>query len=266
MKIAIIQITSVLDPKINLEKIDRLIKEAQSASPELEAIFLPEVFYSMSNGVDATPYLIEEDNEHFREIQSIAIKHNLYVLGGSAATKFEGKIINRSYNFSPRGELISFYDKIHLFAVDLKGKTKSTVLDEGKIYSSGDSLQTMDIGPFKMGLAICFDLRFPELFRSYFSKGVNVFSVSSAFTVPTGRAHWITLLKARAIENQSYVIACGQWGVHNEKIETYGHSVVVDPWGEVIADCGEGETFAICELSINRLNQIRGRMDMTPRI
>ena len=96
--------------------------------------------------------------------------------------------------------------------------------------------------------------------------GVNVFTVASAFTVPTGKAHWLTLLKARAIENQAYVIACDQWGEHNEKIQTYGHSYIIDPWGEVIAECGEGETYALAELCVKRLEQIRGRIDMSPRV
>ncbi|MFT6632336.1 MAG: putative amidohydrolase [Bacteriovoracaceae bacterium] len=266
MKVALIQICSVLDPKVNLAKIKELITKAKKEDPNLEAVFLPEVFYSMSNGEGATPYLVEPGNEHYDAIKNIAIDHNLYLLGGTAATNIEGKVLNRSYNFTPKGELLAHYDKIHLFAVDLKGKTKSTILDEAKVYTAGNELKTFDIGPLKFGLTICFDLRFPELFRKYYTQGVNVFTISSAFTVPTGRAHWLTLLKARAIENQAYVIACDQWGEHNEKIQTYGHSYIIDPWGEIIADCGEGETYSICELKIERINHIRGRLDMTPRL
>lgn len=265
MKIALIQISSVLDPLKNIKKIDELIRNAKSECNDLEAVFLPEVFYSMSRGEVATPYLIEEGNEHFQNIQKIAITHGVYVLGGSAATKYKSKVVNRSYNFSPKGELLESYDKVHLFSVNLGESAGETVLDERTVYTKGSELKTLEIGPFKLGLSICFDLRFPEMFREYFSQGANVFSISSAFTVPTGKAHWETLLRARAIENQSYVIACGQWGKHNEKIETYGHSMVIDPWGEVIADCGEGEGFAVCNLSMERINEIRGRMDVSPR-
>lgn len=264
MKIAIIQICSVLDPKENLQKISSLIQKAQDIE-QIDAVFLPEVFYSMSDGTKPTPYLIEDNNEHFLAMANLAKKFNIYVLGGSAATKVEDKVINRNYNFSPRGELIETYDKIHLFAVHIRGKD-ATIINESDVYSAGKDLKMIDIQDFKIGLSICFDLRFPELFREYYKRGANVFSVSSAFTIPTGKAHWLTLLKARAIENQSYVIACNQWGQHNEKLSTYGHSYVIDPWGDVIAECGEGENFAICELKLERLNQIRSRIDMTSRL
>ena len=266
MKIAIVQISSVLDPLENLKKIDHQLQLAKKEAPDLEAVFLPEVFYSITDGTQVTPYLVEEGNEHYEAIRNIAIRHNIYLLGGTATTKENGRILNRSYNFSPKGELLKFYDKIHLFAVDLKEKTKNTCIDESRIYSSGGELKTLDLKEFKLGLTICFDLRFPELFRKYFAMGVNVFTVSSAFTVPTGKAHWKTLLKARAIENQSYVIACGQWGKHNAKIETWGHSMVIDPWGEIIAECGQGEGYAICELSLECINHIRGRLDMSSRL
>ncbi len=266
MKLAIIQISSVLDPVKNLQKIDALIEEAKVSEPSLEAVFLPEVFYSMSDGTAPTPYLVEDGNEHFHNIKAIAQKHNVHLLGGSAATKENGKILNRSYNFNNKGELLTTYDKINLFAVNLKGKKKSTVLDEAQVYTAGSQLKTFELAGFKFGLSICFDLRFPELYRKYYAEGVNVFTISSAFTIPTGKAHWETLVRARAIENQAYVIACDQWGVHNDKIQTYGHSLVVDPWGEIIASIDEGEGFAICELTKERIDHIRTRMDMTSRL
>lgn len=266
MKIALIQICSKLDPTVNLAKIDNLISEAKRQEPGIEAIFLPEVFYSMSDGVTATPFLIEDNNEHYQRIQNIALMHKVYVLGGSAATRVNDEILNRCYNFDPQGRELSIYDKIHLFAVNIRGREKSTLIDESIIYTSGNSLKSFELKGFKFGVTICFDLRFPEMFRNYFEQGVNVFSVSSAFTKTTGEAHWETLLKARAIENQSYVIACNQWGQHNEKSSTYGHSMVIDPWGEVIANCAEGESYAICELSLSRIKKIRGRMNVSPRI
>lgn len=265
MKVALIQITSVLDPKVNLEKIDNLIELAKTHEPKLKGVFLPEVFYSMSDGTKPTPYLIEDNNEHYQNIQEISQKHQVYILGGTAATKVGDKIINRSYNFSPSGELITTYDKIHLFAVNLQGKTKSTVINEADVYSSGSELKTFNLEDFKVGLSICFDLRFPELYREYYKQGVDIISISSAFTVPTGKAHWETLLRARAIENQAYVIACDQWGQHNEKLSTYGHSMIIDPWGKVIANCGEGETFAIADIDLELIQKIRTRMDVSPR-
>lgn len=264
MKAAIIQICSKLDPNTNLAKISELINAAKTEQPALEAVFLPEVFYSMSDGTKPTPYLIEEGNEHFQNIADLAKKHNVYLLGGSAATKKGSGIVNRSYNFNPAGELIAQYDKIHLFTIDLA--QDRTVLDEAKVYTKGSELSDFKIGQFHFGLSICFDLRFPELYRKYYAKGVNVFTISSAFTVPTGKAHWLTLLKARAIENQSYVIASDQWGEHNDKMKTWGHSYVIDPWGEVVAECGEGENFALFELDYSLIEKIRGRMTMASRL
>ena len=120
----------------------------------------------------------------------------------------------------------------------------------------------IEVNQFKIGLSICFDLRFPELFRNYSSQGANVLSISSAFTVPTGKAHWHTLVRARAIENQSYVVASAQWGKHNDKMSTFGHSLVVDPWGEVLVDAEEGEKIVFAEFSLDRIKSVRERLDV----
>ena len=260
MKIGVIQLTSLLDPEKNLEKIRGFIKQAKNQNTE--ALFLPEAFYSMSDGTKPTPYLVEQKNQHYEAIRSLALESGMYVLGGSAATNLNGKIMNRSYNFSPDGQELMTYDKINLFAVDLSKHPSQTVIDEAKIYSAGTTPKLLSLKNFKIGLSICFDLRFPELFRTYSYQGANVLSISSAFTVPTGKAHWHTLLRARAIENQSYVIASAQWGEHNDKIVTYGHSLVIDPWGEVLADAGEGEKIIYAELSIEKIDAVRSRLNV----
>ncbi len=265
MKIAVIQICSGLDPKENIKKINFYIKEAKKKN-EIEAVFLPEVFYSMSNGKEPTPYLVENENEHYLAIQNIAKENSVYLLGGSAATKVGDEVRNRVYNFSPEGKLLNYYDKIHLFSVNLKGKTKSTVINESDVYSKGSELVDFKLNGLHFGMTVCFDLRFPELFREYFKRGVNIFSVSSAFTVPTGMAHWKTLLKARAIENQSFIIAADQWGKHNEKMETYGHSMIIDPWGNTLASLDEGEGYITAELDLNLIEKVRGRMNVSQQI
>jgi len=266
MKVALIQICSGLEPDHNLEKINRFITQAKREEPELKAVYLPEVFYSMSDGTKPTPYLVAEGNEHYKKIQEIAIQNNICVLGGTAATEHTPKVLNRCYNFSEVGESLGTYDKIHLFAVELKGSEKSTVINEADVYSCGSKLNMINVEGFNIGLSICFDVRFPELYREYQAMGADIFSISSAFTVPTGKAHWETLLRARAIENQAYVIACGQWGQHNSKLSTYGHSMIIDPWGEIIANCGEGEGYAIAEISKDRLDKVRTRMDISKRL
>lgn len=260
MKIGVIQLTSVLDPEINLLKIRTFI--SQAIRQGVSAIFLPEVFYSMSDGIKPTPYLVEKNNQHHLAISNLAKDHKVYLIGGSAATKVNGKIMNRSYNFSPEGSELITYDKMNLFAVDLSRHSSHTVIDEAMVYSSGDSPKILDLWDFKIGLSICFDLRFPELFRHYSFHGANVLSISSAFTVPTGRAHWHALLRARAIENQCYVVASAQWGIHNEKISTFGHSMIIDPWGEILVDAEEGEKIIYGELSLEKITSVRSRLNV----
>lgn len=260
MKVAAIQLESKLDYKFNLERIRHYLKEAQSQG--VQAVFLPEVFYSMSNGLEATSFLIEGENEHYQEIKKLAMDFGLYILGGSVACRENGKILNRSYNFNPQGEELGRYDKMHLFACDLSKHPSSTVINEGKVYTAGSSPLMIEVEGWKLGVSICFDLRFPELFRWYSSQGATALTISSAFTVPTGKAHWHTLVRARAIENQCYVVACGQWGVHNDRMKTFGHSLIVDPWGEILADAGEGEGIITAEFSMERVNQIRERLSV----
>lgn len=260
MKIGVVQLQSVLDPQKNLATIKKFLQEALSEGAR--AVFLPEVFYSMSDGTKPTPYLVEKNNEHYQAIRQLAMESGLFILGGSAATLVEGKVLNRSYNFTPEGVELAIYDKMNLFAVDLSKHPSNTVVDEARVYSAGTSPKMLELEDFKIGLSICFDLRFPELFRSYSYGGANVLSISSAFTVPTGKAHWHTLLRARAIENQCYVIASAQWGQHNDKLSTFGHSLIVDPWGEVLADAGEGEKIIFSDLSLDKIEAVRARLNV----
>lgn len=260
MKIGVIQLCSVLNPQENLRKIKGFLTEAKQSGAQ--AVFLPEAFYSMSDGTKATPYLVENNNEHYEAIRGLAKDSGLMILGGSAATLVNGKVMNRSYNFSSTGEDLGIYDKMNLFACDLSKHPSNTVINEGKVYTAGHTPKLLEIGDFKLGLSICFDLRFPELFRYYSSIGANLLSISSAFTVPTGKAHWHTLVRARAIENQSYVIASAQWGVHNERMSTFGHSLVVDPWGEIMVDAGEGEKIIYAQLDLEKIKSVRERIDV----
>jgi predicted amidohydrolase len=260
MKIAVIQISSVLDPIVNLEKIDKFIKLAKVDGAD--TVFLPEVFYSISGPSKPTPYLVEKDNEHYRAIQSLASRNKVFLLGGSAASKLDDKIINRLYNFDPHGTELSHYDKIHLFSCDLSRHDSKQVIDEADVYTAGNEMKILTIDSWKIGLSLCFDLRFPEMYRDYAKHGCNILTASSAFTRPTGKAHWHTLTRARAIENQAYMIACNQVGDHNEKVKTFGHTTVIDPWGDVLIDMKEEEGFATCELSLKRVQEIRKRMNV----
>jgi len=260
MKIGLIQLTSVLDFQINLEKISDFLGQAKNQ--KIETVFLPECFYSISDGTCPTPFLVDpvKKNEHYLNIQALAKDFGLNIVGGSAATLLNNQVINRCYNFDSNGNELAHYDKIHLFKVNLSNHESRKVIDESQIYTPGSSSQILELGEFKIGLSICFDLRFPKMYRDYFHTGCQVLTGSAAFTVPTGMAHWHVLNRARAIENQSYMISAAQWGVHNEKIQTFGHSLVIGPWGEIIADGGEGEKLLVSEISLDAVKQVRLRM------
>jgi len=161
---------------------------------------------------------------------------------------------NTALVFGPTGALLGSYRKIHLFDVALQD---GTVLAESSGTSPGQSLSTFDIGRFRVGLSICYDLRFPELYRGLVSRGANVLLVPAAFTVHTGKDHWHTLLRARAIESQAYVIAAAQWGKHPRGRTSYGHSLVVDPWGSVIAEASDRVGVVSADLDLQYLEQVR---------
>jgi predicted amidohydrolase len=259
--IALIQMTSVLDPSINMEKIRHFLKEVQKE--QIRYVFLPECFYSLSDGHTPTPYIVEEGGPHYQAILKLARDFNVYLLGGSAASRNrQGQVVNRAYHISPEGKELAYYDKIHLFQCALPPAILKRPIDETRFYQAGSQPRLLEIpeSPMVLGTTICFDVRFPEMFRQYSQQRANTFSVSAAFTVPTGQAHWHTLLKARAIENQSFVIAAAQWGQHNEQVQTYGHSLVVNPWGEILHDAKEGEKIITTELDWDFLNQVRSRM------
>ena len=255
-KIALLQMTSVLDYRENMEKVERAAVEAVGKG--IRHFFLPECFYSLGAGTVPSPHLVEEGNGHYRRIQKLAQENGIYLLGGSVAARYRGKVVNRALNFSPEGKDIGHYDKKHLFRCSMGGKT----LDEGNLYAPGEKTMVVEAEPFTIGLGICFDLRYPEMAREYVGRGANLLTYSSAFTVPTGRAHWHVLLRARAIENQSFVVAAAQWGRNNSKISTYGHSLVVGPWGDVLVDAGEGEKLVVAEIDMEEILRVRKRVVM----
>lgn len=251
MKVAVVQLTSVLDYQENLKKLRAFFQEAKAKGAE--AVFMPEVFYSMSDGITPTPYLIEEGNEHYKNIQNLSLEFGIAQIGGSAATLLNGKVVNRAYNFDKNGKDLGHYDKINLFACDLPDKK----ISEAKNYTAGSEYKMVELDGVKIGLGICFDMRFSEMGLHYRMNGASIITYPAAFTVPTGKAHWHTLLRARAIENQCFVIASAQYGHHNEKIQTYGHSLIVDPWGDILVDLKEGESVGVAELDFSKVELIR---------
>jgi predicted amidohydrolase len=261
MKVAIVQMTSKLDYKENIKKLEHLFSQIENK--DVKAIFLPECFYSMSEGSSPTPYLVGSSNEHFENIKNLAKKFNVALIGGTAASSnIDGVVVNTAYNFDSSGKDLGQYDKVHLFSCDIKKGDTRKKIDEGDIYTPGTKSKLIELKKIKIGLGVCFDLRFSEMALEYRKAGAQVLTYSSAFTVPTGKAHWHTLVKARAIESQCYVIASAQWGRNNEKIQTYGHSLIVDPWGEVLVDAKEGESIHTCELDLDKISLVRSQVIM----
>ena len=260
MKVGVIQLTSVLDFQKNLDTIKKYLKEAKDCG--CEAVFLPECFYSMSNGSSPTPYLINANNEHYENIKNLAVEFEIAILGGSAAAMGGGNVVNRCFNFGPNGQDLGTYDKVHLFSCDIKKGDTRKKIDEGDIYTSGDEDKVLRYKDIKIGLGICVDVRFSEMALNYRKKGCDILTYSSAFTVPTGKAHWEILLRARAIEGQCFVIAPAQWGEHNEKISTYGHSMIIDPWGNILANAEEGEKLIVADIDLEQIQQVRSSVIM----
>lgn len=258
MRVALVQMTSVLDYKKNLEKIDSLLAKVKTGS--FDAIFLPECFYTMSDGKEASPYLVEMNNEHFENIRQIAIRYNSYLVGGSVAYLENEKILNRALIFDPKGKLISFYDKVNLFSCDITKDGHRKVVNEANIYTRGHKSQIVDILGFKIGLGICFDVRFPNHLLNYYREKCDLITFASAFTVPTGMAHWEILLRARAIEGQCFVVASAQVGSNSEIVKTYGHSMVISPWGEIMEQIASDEDVKVLSLDKSLIADTRARV------
>lgn len=257
MKIAVIQLNSKLDSNYNLSEIKEFLEDAKKERAEIA--FLPECFYSMSDGVNPTPYLVSAGNTHENQIISLAKEFNINLFGGSVAYKEGNKIFNRAYNISKFGEILSTYDKINLFSCDFyqNGK-KVKEIRESNIYSAGNKLNVFNYQNIKMANTICFDIRFPGIFQEFIQQNVDLVSIPSAFTKKTGELHWHILNRARAIETQSFIISPAQVGEHNDRVRTYGHSLVVDPWGDILLDLGgKKSSIGFVDLNFDKITSMR---------
>lgn len=256
MKIAALQMVSGPDLAANLATARRLLESAAAQGAALAA--LPEYFCLM--GHQDTDKLAVAETPGHGPIQAMlagaARELGLWIIGGTlpmqAATP--DRVRNTTLVYSPAGEVAARYDKIHLFAYD-NGRES---YDEARVLEPGSQPTVFDAGGLRTGLSVCYDLRFPELFRSY--NPCDLIAVPAAFTYTTGEKHWELLLRARAVENQAYVIAPAQGGRHENGRRTWGHSMVVDPWGEVLAVVPEGEGIALADADPARLAQVRQQL------
>ena len=200
----------------------------------------------------------EAEDESVAGFSALARELRLWLNIGSLALKGDGeKLVNRSLLFSPDGAIAARYDKIHLFDVDLP---TGESLRESHAYQGGGTAVVAETPFGRMGLTICYDMRFPYLYRALARAGARLFTVPSAFTVPTGQAHWHVLLRARAIETGSFVLAAAQGGRHDSGRETYGHSLIVSPWGEVLAEGGEEPGVLIADIDLAAADLARARI------
>ena len=243
MRLSLIQITVGPQIEKNFEKVDKFINQALRFKPNL--ILLPECFLFLSN---FKKFSLSMDHEYILHYQNFSKQNKINLLLGSLPILDSDKIYNRSVLINHEGSIASYYDKIHMFDVILKNNEE---YKESDTYTSGSSLKTMEIDGQLMGHSICYDLRFPKLYRELSKKSCKAIVVPSAFTYTTGKAHWHCLLRARAIENGVFIIAPNQWGINEENRSTYGHSLIVNPWGEIISEAADSEMVLNCEIDLN---------------
>ena len=254
---ACIQMASGTNVGANLLEAERLIGMAVDKGARL--IVLPENF-AMMGKEESDKIAVREANDAgpIQEFLSQqAAKHAIWLVGGTVpmVAESDNKIRAACLLYDDQGKLAARYDKIHLFDVSVMDSDESYT--ESETIESGDQVIVVDTPFGKLGLAVCYDLRFPELFRTMLDQGMEILAIPSAFTAITGKAHWETLVRARAIENLCYVLAAGQGGYHVNGRETYGHSMIVDPWGQVMNELANGSGLVCAGMDLERLHNIR---------
>jgi predicted amidohydrolase len=258
-KIALFQSTTGIDPEVNAAKLVRAIDEAASGGAEM--LFTPEMSGLLDrDSARATKSLRREESDPVLAACREAAKRNRIWLsiGSLAVLGTEEKVANRGFVVDREGQIRARYDKIHLFDVDLP---TGESWRESNTYAPGQRVVLVNGTPVgKLGLTICYDLRFPMLFARLAEAGADIISVPAAFTVPTGRAHWHVLLRARAIEAGLFVVAAAQVGKHEDGRETFGHSLVVDPWGEVLLDMGDDVGVGFADIDLSRVSEVRSKI------
>ncbi len=257
MKIAVCQTNSGIDPAENATDLVSMVEISVKAGAAM--VFTPEMSGLLDrNGTRAAGNLkCETDDKVLKALQKVASKHSIWIALGSLALAGEcedGRLVNRSFVIDDSGTVRARYDKLHLFDVDL---VTGESWRESARYVPGDAAVVVDTPIATLGLSVCYDLRFPALYNALSDAGAQLLTVPAAFTVPTGEAHWHTLLRARAIENAAYVVAAAQSGLHQDGRSTFGHSFVVDPWGKILLDMGEGQGVGFAEIDLEAVQNAR---------
>jgi predicted amidohydrolase len=262
VRAAAIQLNATADTDRNLERADRLVRQAAAAGAELVA--LPEKWTVLGTHEDMAAGAQSLDGPAVSWARAVAGELGIDLLAGSMYESISGreKGANTSVHVGPDGEIRSVYRKIHLFDVEVDG----AVYAESSTEDPGDEIVVSDLaGGLRLGLSVCYDLRFPELYRILALRGAEVFSIPSAFTLPTTRDHWEVLVRARAIENQCFVVAANQVGHHPGGLRSGGRSLIVDPWGLVLAGAADTETAIVADLDAENQREIRRRLPSLAR-
>ena len=257
-KAAAIQLSAGPDPEENLARAENLVTEAADSGASL--VVLPELFCWSGRQTEEAAQAETVPGPTSTRLGRLAARLGIHLAGGSLLEKSEDPehSFNSALLFGPDGDVLARYRKIHLFSVDIPGQA---TVDERLSRGHGNESVCVTTELARIGMSICYDLRFPELYRQLAADGAELLLVPSAFTKPTGTAHWHTLVTARAIENQCYVVAANQWGDTSHGFANYGHSLIVDPWGKVLAEAGaENDTVLIAELTHQGLAETRRRL------
>lgn len=255
---ALLQMTSGIDPAANAATLTDAVAAAKVGGAAM--LFTPEMSGLLDRDRDRSAGSLarEGDDRVLADVREAAAKHGVWVhLGSLAVLRDDGRLANRGFVIDDIGAIRARYDKMHLFDVDLPSGESWR---ESARYAAGERAVTVRTPLGVLGLAICYDLRFPDLFRALSDAGATLLAIPAAFTRSTGAAHWEVLLRARAIEAAAFVLAAAQTGVHEDARETYGHSLAVDPWGEVLLDLGEAAGLGFAEVDPARVEAARSRV------
>jgi predicted amidohydrolase len=258
-RIAVLQMTAGIEPAANARTIQDAIGEAAAGGAEM--LFTPEMSGLLDRDrMRALRNIVAEERDPvLMTVREAAAHHRIWVAIGSLAVLREGgRLANRSLVIDSEGEIAARYDKMHMFDVDLSGGESWR---ESNAYEPGDRVVTTDTPVGRLGMTVCYDIRFPALFEKLGQRSCDAIAIPAAFTVPTGKAHWHLLQRARAVEASAWVIAAAQMGRHQDGRTTYGHSLVVDPWGEVVLDMGgDVAGLGFAEIDPARTAEVRGQL------
>ena len=263
LRAACIQMRSGVSPEANIRQMQAMVRDAVGKgaqyvqTPEMSGLLQknPKLLLETITTQDADPV--------FKASAELAAEFGIWFHLGSTPVKTANsdetrKAANRGALFSPKGELVMTYDKIHMFDVDLDANNQ---WKESNRFEPGDKAFVADLGGIKTGISICYDLRFPRLYEGQAKAGAQILTCPSSFTKPTGQAHWETLLRARAIENGAFMIAAAQGGVHEDGRKTHGHSMIIDPWGKILGEIsGDEPGIVVCDLDLEQVDDARKRL------